>query len=942
MKMDHAEGELLARYARERDAEAFRSLLERHRDMVFATSRRILGNATDAEDVAQDCFILLSRNAGKLRAPVAGWLHQVAVRISLNCIRQRRAQHAREIHAAESRSPAHTRRDAEPSWDELQSAVDEAIARLPEKLRVPIILYYLEERKQEEIASELRVSQAEISRRLQKGVEALRHHLKRGGFTVPAVALATMLAAHSAEGSPPALISSLGKLALSGVAGSTKAVADIGVIGGMGAMKIGIVTTLAATAILAGGVVVQNLRAQAPAKVENTMLETKLENPQPVAVTEKAARTYTVTIEGRITDAATGKPVPDADVGGWVDLMGLIGTPDWLEHSTQQTVKTRVDGRYRLELVTPLTALGEYKGQDAACLTVSAPHYGTRPVYVKGRVRPTKLAFNDLDVALNAGRKLNGRLVDEQHKPVDGARLTIRDSSNGDWDGMGAWGSAISDENGRFEIWINREKPKDMGGRPYLMIFKQGCGMAFVCDILQKEDMGDLVLPTPTGRVTGKVVDPFGNAVAGCTVDARFLVFGRIGRSITDANGNWEMDRLPEGDLMTELVKKRFPKRTPNADDYRTDFYARMDVESPLSRQPGFSVVMQRGERVVAPDIVLSTAPEPSPVLLKADAVDPLKAELMGRVEMFVRNHWGGYGEPIEWSDVTTDEDGNRSIEYDYYEMRRNDKFIHKEIFGFDPEGNLISMEKLEGYPEKVEPDAAKKMAWAALTETQGGLAALVEAYFAPGGADITARATIEWGPREAEANGEVSIRYKYTAAVWGKQLIMNQLFTFNPKGELLSTVDVKGYPQEFKTDSSQQFKMDLSQLKDARWSRKDSVKEELTWYALPDGLAVSDAKAQSVSRVTELLGETHFVVTAMAFGADKVWVGTNKGLFAWDRKDMFWTRFAVGGTMLDAPVTEIELTKDGALDVTIMQDNNRRQFEFESKSGKWKELPGE
>ena len=275
-----AESELLARYARSRDAEAFRSLLERHRDMVFATSRRILGNVADAEDVAQDCFILLARNAGKLRAPIAGWLHRVAVRVSLNRLREKRSQRAREIRAAERR-----REHGAPSWEELQSAVDEAITRLPERLRVPIILYYLEERKQEEIAAELAVSQAEVSRRIQKGVEALRRHMKRSGFAVPAVALAAMLGIHAAEGSPASLVASLGKLALSGTTAHTSAAA-IGVIGGASVMKIGIVTAVAASAILAGGVAVQNIKAQAAAKSEIRVAsiqgnpKSKIQNPK--------------------------------------------------------------------------------------------------------------------------------------------------------------------------------------------------------------------------------------------------------------------------------------------------------------------------------------------------------------------------------------------------------------------------------------------------------------------------------------------------------------------------------------------------------------------------------------------------------------------------------------------------------------------------------------
>jgi len=86
--MPESEQALLARYAERGDADAFRALVERHEDMVFAACNRILRNAADAEDAAQDCFLQLTRKAAQLRAPIAGWLHRVAVRMSLKLLRR--------------------------------------------------------------------------------------------------------------------------------------------------------------------------------------------------------------------------------------------------------------------------------------------------------------------------------------------------------------------------------------------------------------------------------------------------------------------------------------------------------------------------------------------------------------------------------------------------------------------------------------------------------------------------------------------------------------------------------------------------------------------------------------------------------------------------------------------------------------------------------------
>lgn len=136
--MVDSEAILLARYAQSRDANAFRALFEVHQHMVYAVCHRVLGNREDAEDAAQSCFFQLALKAAKLKAPVAGWLHKVAVNVSVDMLRQRSSRAARAAKAQELRP-----QPAEPSWEEIRGCVDEAIAELPEDLpgaRRPLLL----------------------------------------------------------------------------------------------------------------------------------------------------------------------------------------------------------------------------------------------------------------------------------------------------------------------------------------------------------------------------------------------------------------------------------------------------------------------------------------------------------------------------------------------------------------------------------------------------------------------------------------------------------------------------------------------------------------------------------------------------------------------------------------------------------------------------------
>src|SRR6188472_1831619 len=77
-----ADAELLRRYVRERDEEAFAHLLRRHGPMVYGVCRRALGPTPDADDAFQATFVALARQAGRVSENVPGWLFRVAVRTS--------------------------------------------------------------------------------------------------------------------------------------------------------------------------------------------------------------------------------------------------------------------------------------------------------------------------------------------------------------------------------------------------------------------------------------------------------------------------------------------------------------------------------------------------------------------------------------------------------------------------------------------------------------------------------------------------------------------------------------------------------------------------------------------------------------------------------------------------------------------------------------------
>jgi RNA polymerase sigma factor (sigma-70 family) len=225
--MAESEQELLRRYAWQGDAEAFRALVNQHQSMVYAVCCRVLRNSADAEDATQECFLTLARKAAQLHAPIAGWLHHVAVQVSLDQCRSNYSRHAREQYAARTESST-----PDSGWDDVKDAVDAAISELPERLRIPLVLHHLEGRTQEHIAREMGLSQSAVSRRLSRGVELLRRRLAKAGVVVSCGMLALWLSSRTAQAAPPAVSAALGKIGLVGVGSRAGVVPQTAAISG--------------------------------------------------------------------------------------------------------------------------------------------------------------------------------------------------------------------------------------------------------------------------------------------------------------------------------------------------------------------------------------------------------------------------------------------------------------------------------------------------------------------------------------------------------------------------------------------------------------------------------------------------------------------------------------------------------------------------------------
>ena len=162
-----SDGQLLQRFADQRDEAAFTALVERHGDMVRGVCRQVLGNVHDAEDAFQAVFLVLARQAGTIRRPeaVAAWLHGVACR-SANDLKRKAAQRQQRESALSQTEPADP--GEELTLRDLRRLLNEELQRLPAHYQAPLLLCYWEGRTQEEAARQLGWSAGTLKGRLDR------------------------------------------------------------------------------------------------------------------------------------------------------------------------------------------------------------------------------------------------------------------------------------------------------------------------------------------------------------------------------------------------------------------------------------------------------------------------------------------------------------------------------------------------------------------------------------------------------------------------------------------------------------------------------------------------------------------------------------------------------------------------------------------------------
>ena len=530
--MEMTDGMLWDSWKREKDANAFAEIIVRHSAMVYATCKRVLANAADAEDAAQECFIHLMGANLKVTASLAPWLHTVATRSAVDMAKTRGRRNLREQNYAKQRTLEDT-----AAYDDVLSMLDEIVETLPNEQRTVIVERFFHGRKLANIAEECSVAESTVRYRIDKGVKAIRAQLDRRGVTTMTATLGTILATRLAEAAPDTLLASLGKLTLIGVPakkvstarfGSSSSLAKIATV----AVLLGVIITAmlmrnpnestVTHPVIAPPTASTPTEPTPPAKAETIptdSVNSKDTNPivanldtsqdtetaTEADATDQKKEPVGATLTGLVYDDQ-GYPVAGATVlsCSWWGLQGqtvssssIYRGPGPAKSTTYTVSKTPVmsrvaltdaEGKFRIEDVAFQAPGAPFSGDSI--LTASAPGFrtvGQRVIFKKRELK------ENLDFRLGSGVQFNGQLLNENGIPVEDALVEALWLTGGSIPNI----IARTDAQGHFQIGFSSP------GQAAFMMHSEKEGQALFYRVQVPTDVTQVFTMQPKASLNG-------------------------------------------------------------------------------------------------------------------------------------------------------------------------------------------------------------------------------------------------------------------------------------------------------------------------------------------------------------------------------------------------------------------------------------------------------
>ncbi len=328
------------------------------------------------------------------------------------------------------------REQDEGVWQVLHQEID----HLPERLRAPIVLCYLEERSYAAAAHQLRVSESVIRGRLARARDRLRHRLTRLGVTVPAALLTAGAASQAQAAIPATLTHSTTRIALGFTAGNTVAALARGIMNTMILNQVKIAAILLCLGVggsywawqgMASAGTHRRLQAEQSANAPAGV-------PEQTAKSQPAKPSITYRLTGSVRVQDTGEPVKGGKFNVLLDNARAV-----------RNVTSGEDGQFAVDLPPGLArawtffppvgfwAPGNTKSQETFVLTAEHPSHVKDYLVRRGVIWTFEVVravkHEPVRAAYLGARSQNTRFMAESDEagracltlPPDGQKLTI-------------------------------------------------------------------------------------------------------------------------------------------------------------------------------------------------------------------------------------------------------------------------------------------------------------------------------------------------------------------------------------------------------------------------------------------------------------------------------------------------------------------------------------
>jgi RNA polymerase sigma-70 factor (ECF subfamily) len=163
--------------------QAFATLVERYQNLVFSIGLKLIGNADDAEDVAQESFVKAyhALKTFKGDAKFSTWIYRIAYNTALDFIKKHKKQLLNKSLTQASEKELEIKEET-PQKDEeayKKNMIKMAIAKLPSDQQLIISLYYFEELSLKEITEVTQLSESNVKVKLFRARKKLHQVLQK-------------------------------------------------------------------------------------------------------------------------------------------------------------------------------------------------------------------------------------------------------------------------------------------------------------------------------------------------------------------------------------------------------------------------------------------------------------------------------------------------------------------------------------------------------------------------------------------------------------------------------------------------------------------------------------------------------------------------------------------------------------------------------------------